>query len=929
MKTTKINKVVFILLLLLNGFIYAQYNGGDADGQAFESLNNTSCSLPDQFYAYNGGSGSLTTSNGLSNTTCSIPDQFYAYNGGNADGAASETINAVACGNPDNFYAYFGGNADGAASETINAITCGYPDQFYAYFGGNADGFSVSGIDAISCPEPAQFYAYFGGDADGFSAETVDQVTCAIPPQFYAYFGGIDDGFSVGNTAPVCPTDPPVADFTASATTICVGESITFTDTSTNLPFVWSWTFTGGTPSSSTDQNPVITYNTAGTYEVELVATNFNGSDTETKTAFITVSAYPTITGTTPAARCDAGTVTLQATASTGTISWFANATGGTALGTGTSFTTPSLSTTTTYYVEVANNGCISGRTAVIATINTTPTISGTTPASRCGSGTVTLQATASAGTIQWFTASTGGTVLFTGANYTTPSLTTTTSYYVQVSQNGCTSPRTEVIATINEIPTITGTTPASRCDSGTVTLQATASIGTISWYTASSGGTALGTGTSFTTPSLSTTTTYYVESATATCNSTRTAVTATVNATPSITSTTPSSVCDAGTVTLQATASTGTISWFANATGGTALGTGTSFTTPSLSTTTTYYVEVTNNGCTSSRTAVIATINTTPTITGTTPANRCGSGTVTLQATASAGTIQWFAASTGGTVLFTGANYTTPSLGTTTSYYVQVSQNGCTSSRTEVIATINEVPTITSTTPSSVCNSGTVTLQATASTGTISWYAAASGGSALGTGTSFTTPVLSTSTTYYVESANTTCNSTRTAVTASVTNTSAPTGNANQTYCAGETVANILVSGTNIIWYDASTGGNIVLGTDLIADGIYYASQTISGCESATRLAITMSTGGCLSNDDFVQALISMYPNPVQDILNIKSSVAIERVEIHNLLGQIIFNSKYNNEEVRIDFSNYATGTYLIRVFNDNNPKTYKIIKK
>jgi hypothetical protein len=90
------------------------------------------------------------------------------------------------------------------------------------------------------------------------------------------------------------------------------------------------------------------------------------------------------------------------------------------------------------------------------------------------------------------------------------------------------------------------------------------------------------------------------------------------------------------------------------------------------------------------------------------------------------------------------------------------------------------------------------------------------------------------------------------------------------------------------------------------------------------------MSTGGCLSNDDFIQNLISLYPNPVQNVLNIKSSSIIERVEVHNMLGQMIFNSKYSREEITIDFSYYATGTYLIRVFNDNNnPKTYKIIKK
>jgi PKD repeat protein len=87
--------------------------------------------------------------------------------------------------------------------------------------------------------------------------------------------------------------DPPVADFSASATTITVGQSVTFTDLSTNNPTSWSWTFDGGTPSSSTSQNPTITYNTAGTYTVSLTATNSAGSDTETKAGYITVNPPP------------------------------------------------------------------------------------------------------------------------------------------------------------------------------------------------------------------------------------------------------------------------------------------------------------------------------------------------------------------------------------------------------------------------------------------------------------------------------------------------------------------------------------------------------------------------------------------------------------------------------------------------------------
>lgn len=79
------------------------------------------------------------------------------------------------------------------------------------------------------------------------------------------------------------------ADFDASSTVICPGQSISFEDRSFHGPTGWTWTFAGGTPASSTDQNPTITYNTPGTYAVTLEATDGNTSITETKTAYITV----------------------------------------------------------------------------------------------------------------------------------------------------------------------------------------------------------------------------------------------------------------------------------------------------------------------------------------------------------------------------------------------------------------------------------------------------------------------------------------------------------------------------------------------------------------------------------------------------------------------------------------------------------------
>jgi len=95
----------------------------------------------------------------------------------------------------------------------------------------------------------------------------------------------------------------PVANFSVSQTNISTASSVNYTDLSTGNPTSWSWSFQGGTPATSTLQNPTnIQYNTAGTYNVTLITTNANGNDTETKTGYIIVTdpnpQLPTLTTT-------------------------------------------------------------------------------------------------------------------------------------------------------------------------------------------------------------------------------------------------------------------------------------------------------------------------------------------------------------------------------------------------------------------------------------------------------------------------------------------------------------------------------------------------------------------------------------------------------------------------------------------------------
>jgi PKD repeat protein len=86
----------------------------------------------------------------------------------------------------------------------------------------------------------------------------------------------------------------PVAGFSASLTNICSSSCINFSDNSTNNPTSWNWSFSGATPSSSTQQNPTnICYNNGGSYPVSLTVTNSGGSDTKTTSSYITVNTLP------------------------------------------------------------------------------------------------------------------------------------------------------------------------------------------------------------------------------------------------------------------------------------------------------------------------------------------------------------------------------------------------------------------------------------------------------------------------------------------------------------------------------------------------------------------------------------------------------------------------------------------------------------
>jgi len=91
-------------------------------------------------------------------------------------------------------------------------------------------------------------------------------------------------------TVNVCPP-PPVADFSAVPTTVCINTNVQFTNLTTGSFSNLQWTFPGGSPAASVLANPVVTYSSPGTYSVTLIAVGVGGSNTMTKNNYITVNA--------------------------------------------------------------------------------------------------------------------------------------------------------------------------------------------------------------------------------------------------------------------------------------------------------------------------------------------------------------------------------------------------------------------------------------------------------------------------------------------------------------------------------------------------------------------------------------------------------------------------------------------------------------
>lgn len=588
---------------------------------------------------------------------------------------------------------------------------------------------------------------------------------------------------------------------------------------------------------------------TAGTYYVYAClkpVPNANNPNCRPFVSYVvTVNAIPGApTAVTGGSVCKVGataTVSLSATCGTGqTAVWYtSNATTAVSIGTGTPFTSPAISVTTTYYVGCKNTttSCETAganRVSAVATILNTPAAPTVTILGGvddvCGSS-ATLESGCATGTLKWSTgATTNQIIVLTAGTYSATCILSTCASNVS----------NAVTITLNNtpsMPTINGG-GASICLGSSATLTASACAGTYLW---SNGAT---TNAITATPSVTGTTNYTVSCTNNGCTSPASAsasvTTNTLPNPPTAQNVVGGAVCvntgASGTVNLTAVCGTNEIPQWYNGkeSSSTFIVAGTAY-SPSIAVTTTYYVgcKNTSTGCENpfgNRTPVVGTVNTNPV----SPANPtisksaiCIGESVSLSATCGTNeTAQWYEATTAiGTGNFT---YTPTVLGAHT-YSVGCKNNStnCETAdpdRGKVFLQVNPIPN----TPASptiskgdICLGETISLSATCGTNeTPQWY---EGTTFLGAGNITYTPTVLGSYTYTVGCKNNATNcetvaANRGKVTIQINEIpAAPTAATGGAVCGSGSI-NLTAScatGTTTVWYNTqNTTTSLSVGT-------------------------------------------------------------------------------------------------------------------
>jgi len=210
--------------------------------------------------------------------------------------------------------------------------------------------------------------------------------------------------------------------------------------------------------------------------------------------------------------------------------------------------------------------------------------------------------------------------------------------------------------------------------------------------------------------------------------------------------------------------------------------------------------------------------------------------------------------------------------------------------------------------------------------TNTLEWY----GNATLTVLLPATTPLVNYAT-YYAVSTNGVCKSEVLAITVQQTSdcssvVSTPTGATTQTFTTGQTIADLVVNGDNLVWYsDSSLTTILPTTTTLVDQTTYYVVEEVGNCQSDPLIITAIQTVNVSSFDMYG---FRYHPNPVNDILHFSSNTTIENVLVTNMLGQQI-NVSLSSDNKSLDMSNLPSGNYFVKVTIEGVAKKIKVVKR
>lgn len=669
------------------------------------------------------------------------------------------------------------------------------------------------------------------------------------------------------------PTSAPNADFTANKTSSCDGV-IKFTDLSTNGPSMWLWNFGDGT--TSIEQNPTHIYTTDGVYNVKLKVTNAFGPDSLIKSSYITVD-MPTAPTTTSAVRCGAGTLSLSASGS-GVLNWYPNLTTDTIINTGNTFTTPSLISTTSYYVasSISNpsqfvnspdnttNGSFhnSSQYYILFDVFEKLTLK-SVEINKQAAGNVSIALVNSSGvTLQSKTVSANAGIsrvqldfaIEPGTNY---GLRLTSSGQLWRNNNGVNFPY--------EI-------------SGLISLKTTTAGTGLYYYF------------------------YDWEVQPAPCLSPRTIVTATINQNPTLNLGQDVSSCEGENVIINGPNGF-TYNW----------STGSTNQNITVTQSGNYSLTITDSNSCSSNDNVNVVFNSNPSIELGNNISSCVGNTETISAP-NGYTYNWSNGSTDETIDVT----------TNGTYSVTITDSNQCSNSDFVNVIFNQLPTIFLGMDTTICATYQLTLDAGSGFASYEWS---------NSSTSQTINVSNTGIySVTVTDSNNCSNSDDIYVTAN------PSIYPNFTYLNTNGVVsftNTTLNGNSYIWdfNNGNTSTDVNPTTSYSTSGTYNVKLIATndcGTDSVV-IPITVIITSDVSNND-LKNLISIYPNPFNDEITISSDLVLidYNIIIRNIIGEEVYNSKIDNESIiKIDLNNFSNGIYSITLESADGIIIRKLIKQ